>query len=180
MCDSPQADCGWRTTPMWREQAETEWALRVISIVTCCHSVKLCAHAARAFQSQQGGALTRMWRWCQVQPSQKERAIDAVRWKRRGCCCNLSVDVVLKVRFTTTGCALRVTPIYMWREQAIIEWSRRVISIIACWHCVKLCALATRASRSQHKKYKPTSLSFACPIFRVAEKSLVSFKFPWS
>jgi len=73
--------------------------------------------------------------------------------KRRGCCCNLSVDVVLKVRFTTTGCALRVTPIYMWREQAMIEWSRRVISIVAYWHCVKLCALATRASRSQHKKY---------------------------
>jgi len=30
-----------------------------------------------------------------------------------------------------TGCARRTTPIYMWREQAIIEWSRWVISIVA-------------------------------------------------
>ena len=28
-----------------------------------CHRVKLCALAARAFQSQQSGAMTRMWRW---------------------------------------------------------------------------------------------------------------------
>ena len=50
----------------------------------------------------------------------------------------------------------------MWREQGIIEWSRRVISIIACCHSVKLCALAVRAfwSQSQHKEY--TSFSFAC------------------
>jgi len=34
---------------MLREQAITEWTRRVISIVTCCHSLKLCAHAARAF-----------------------------------------------------------------------------------------------------------------------------------
>ena len=28
-----------------------EWSRRVISIVACCHSAKLCAHAARAFRS---------------------------------------------------------------------------------------------------------------------------------
>ena len=44
----------------------------------CCDSGKLCALAAQPFQSQQCGALTRMWRWYQVQPSQKERAIGAV------------------------------------------------------------------------------------------------------
>jgi len=49
-----------------------------------------------------------------------------------------------------------------WREQAMIEWSRRVISIIACCHSVKLCPLAVWAFWSQHKKY--TSLSFACLI----------------
>jgi len=30
---------------------------------------------------------------------------------------------------TRTGCAQRITPIYKWREHAIIEWSRRVIRI---------------------------------------------------
>jgi len=47
-------------------------------------SGKLCALAARPFQSQQSGALTRMWMWCQVQPSQKERAIGAVHCKNEG------------------------------------------------------------------------------------------------
>ena len=60
------------------------------------------------------------------------------------------------------GCAQRATHKHMWSEQAKIEWSCQVISIIACYHSVKLCALAVRAFWSQHKKY--TSLSFACLI----------------
>ena len=36
-------------TYMWREQAIIEWSWHVDSIVACCHSAKLCAHAARAF-----------------------------------------------------------------------------------------------------------------------------------
>ena len=71
-----------------------------MSIVAWCHSVKVCALAALPFQSQQSGALTRTWRWCQVQPSQKERAIGAFCWKNEGCCCNLSVGVALKVWFS--------------------------------------------------------------------------------
>jgi len=51
-----------------------------------------------------------------------------------------------------TGCARRITPICTWREQAIIEWSRRVISIVACCHNVKLCALSARAFRPQQRK----------------------------
>jgi len=47
-----------------------------------------------------------------------------------------------------TGCARR-TKIYVWREQAIIEWSRRVISIVACCYGAKLCARAARDFRSQ-------------------------------
>ena len=47
---SPRTECARRKTPyMWREQATIEWSRRVMSIVACCHSVKLCAHAARAF-----------------------------------------------------------------------------------------------------------------------------------
>jgi len=34
------------------------------SIVACYHSVKLCALAARAFWTQQNGAMSRMWRSC--------------------------------------------------------------------------------------------------------------------
>jgi len=39
---------------MWHEQAIIKWSHWVISIVACCHYVKFCACAARAFQSQQG------------------------------------------------------------------------------------------------------------------------------
>ena len=37
----------------------------------------------------------------------------------------------------------------MWREQAKIEWSHRVISIVACCHGAKLCAHAARDFRLQ-------------------------------
>jgi len=56
----------------------------MISIVACCHSAKLCAHAARDFRSQQNGAVTRMWRSCRVQPSHKEHAIGVVRCEKEG------------------------------------------------------------------------------------------------
>jgi len=46
--------------------------------------MKLCALAGQTFQSQQNGAVTRMLRWCQVQPSQKERAIGMVHYKKEG------------------------------------------------------------------------------------------------
>ena len=51
MSDSPRTECAWRATPIykWREQAIIEWSWHVISIVACCHSVKFCALATRAF-----------------------------------------------------------------------------------------------------------------------------------
>ena len=61
-----------------------EWSWHVISIVACSYSVKLCALATRSFQSQQNGAVNRMWRLCQVQTSQKEHAISAVCCKKEG------------------------------------------------------------------------------------------------
>jgi len=39
-------------TYMWREQAIIEWSWHMNSIVACCRSAKLCAHAARDFRSQ--------------------------------------------------------------------------------------------------------------------------------
>jgi len=56
----------------------------MISIVACCYSVKLCAHAAWDFRLQQNGAVTRMWRSCRVQPSHIERAIGVVCCKKEG------------------------------------------------------------------------------------------------
>jgi len=38
----------------------------------------------------------------------------------------------------------------MWHKQAIIEYSRQVISIVACCHGAKLCAYVARDFRSQH------------------------------
>jgi len=69
---------------MWCEQAEIKWARRGIFIVGWCNSGKLSALAAQPFQSRRSGALTRMWRWRQVQPSQKELAIGAVHSKNEG------------------------------------------------------------------------------------------------
>jgi len=63
----------------------------MISIVACCHGVKLCAHAARDFRSQENGAVTRMLRSYQVQPSHKECAIGVVCCKKEKCC----VDCVI-------------------------------------------------------------------------------------
>jgi len=138
------------TIYLWREQAITEWSHRLISIVACCHSVELCAHATRFFRSQQNGPVTRMWRSCCVKPSQKERAIGAVRCKKEGM-------LLQPLRWRCTECAVHHERnvreeqhrIYLWREQAITEWSRRLISIVACCHSVKLCAHATRSFRSQ-------------------------------
>ena len=65
-------------------------------------------------------------------------------------CCNLSCGVALNVWFTTNGMCAKNNNLYMWHEQAIIEWSRRVISIAACCHGAKLCANAARDFRSQH------------------------------
>ena len=88
----------------------------MISTVACCHSAKLCAHAALDFLSQQNGAVTRMWRLCWVQPSHKELVINLVRCKKEGCCCNLSGGVALMVWFTTNGmCVKNNTIIYVAR-----------------------------------------------------------------
>ena len=79
---------------------------RVISIVACCHSAKLWAHAARDFRSQQSGAVTRMWRSCGVQPSHEECAIGVLLCKKEGilsqrlrwCCVDCMIHHELDVR----------------------------------------------------------------------------------
>ena len=49
---------------MWREQAITEWSRRMISIIACCHSAKLCAHAAWSFSWQDYIRPTPPFQWC--------------------------------------------------------------------------------------------------------------------
>jgi len=123
MCDSPRTGCVWWTTLVRREQAEIKLVRRGIFIVAWCDSVKVCALAALPVQSQQSGALTRMWRWCQAKPSQKERAIGAVCWKNKGCCCNLSVGVALKVWF------LHAQYVKMTRDDHVLGFKSYDISI---------------------------------------------------
>jgi len=57
-------------------------------------------------------------------------------WRR-----NLSACVALNARFTTNGMCATNNTIYMWREQAIIEWSRW--SDLGAWPRVMLVKLVT-------------------------------------
>ena len=54
----------------------------------------------------------------------------------------------------------------MWREQAIIEWSWYVNSIVACCHSAKLCAHDARDFRSQQYQWR-TQKIFMGDWFRV-------------
>ena len=77
-------------------------------------------------------------------------------------CCNLSSGVVLIVWFTTNGMRAKNKNICMWREQAIIEWSWHVNSIVVCCHSAKLRAYAARDFRSQQyykQLFKSTAMS---------------------
>jgi len=94
-------------TYIWHEQAIIEWSWHVNSIVACCHSAKLCTHAARNFLSQQNGAVTRMWRLCEFSHHTKNVRLVWFVVKRRGCCCNLSGGVALNVWFTTNRMCMK-------------------------------------------------------------------------
>jgi len=73
---------------MQREQAIVREIASMIS--------KLCVHAARDFQSQQNGAVTRIWR-SGLSSAFTQRTCDRCGSfsKRRGCCCNLCGGVAL-------------------------------------------------------------------------------------
>jgi len=61
-------------------------------------------------------------------------------------CCNLSGGVALIVWFTTNGMCVKNKNISMWREQAIIEWSRwcdlgewpliMLVNLVNSWWCL--------------------------------------------
>jgi len=68
--------------------------------------------------------------------------LQPLRWCCVGCVLHHERDVREEQKY-----------MYTWREQAIIERLRRLISIVACCHIVKLCAHAARDFRSQHYVY---------------------------
>ena len=72
------------------------------------------------------------------------------------CCCNLSSGIALKVWFTKNRMWTKDNNIYTCREQAIIEWRRWAISIVACCHGAKLCAHATQDFWSQQNGAVPS------------------------
>ena len=95
-----------------------------------CEALRTC-HSG--FLIEQNGAVTRMWRSCQVQTSHKNN-MRSLRFivKRRDCCWNLSVDVALNVRLTTNGmCVKNNTHIY-------VTWTsnKRVISLGDLYCCL--------------------------------------------
>ena len=178
LCDSTRTECAWRITPYiyvarasngkrdcdvkalpilacerlnMMTSVREERLGRMISIVACCRGATLCAHATRDFRSQQ--------KWCcgqdvKVVPSSAftQRTCDwcGSLWKGGDVVATSPVVLRWLCDSTRTGCAWRITPLCMWREQAIREWSRRAISIVACCHGAKLCAHAARDFRSQH------------------------------
>ena len=88
----------------------------MIFIVDCCHSAKLCAHAARVSDRNK----MVLWPGCgrRGEFSLHTKNVGSVWFvvKRRGCCCNLSVGVALIVWFTTNGmCVKNNTIIYQRR-----------------------------------------------------------------
>jgi len=105
------------------------------------------ALAARAFRSQQKMVL---WPGCEGRAvwNLHKKHVRSLQFvvKTRGCCCNLSVGVVLNVWFTMNRICRKNNTTYMWCEQAIVEY---VNSIVAYCHSVKLCTLATQAFQSQ-------------------------------
>jgi len=74
----------------------------------------------------------------------KERVISAVRCKKGGCCCNLSVMVALNVRFTTNGmCVKNNTHIYLARTS-----NNRLIVACDLYCCLLPKCEALHTSRS--------------------------------
>ena len=127
------------------------YAAAVPCILTCGFSKRIITcYQARAEGSRHAGQETSL---ASLRSNLRCAGVNVLYWRKyfRHCwdCCNLSVGVALNARLTTNGmCAKNNTNIFVARPSNK-EWARRVISIVACCHSVKLCALTARAFRSQ-------------------------------
>jgi len=92
-------------------------------------------------------------------------------------CCNLSVRVALNARFTTNRMCAKNNTIYMWHEQAIVAWSRCVISIVACCQSVKLYAHAARAFWLQKLHCSQPYNPFCCLLSHISFYSMCMLLF---
>jgi len=94
-----------------------------------------------------------------MQPSQKECAIGVVCCKKKGCFCNLSVDVVLNVRFTMNGMCAKKKNLYI--QYMARTSNNRVISSGDLYCCLlsqcEVSGFAIRAFPSQ--QYQPCHLT---------------------
>jgi len=68
-----------------------------------------------------------------------------------GCVATTSLALCWNARFTTNGMCAKKNVIYVWYKHAIIEWSRHVISIVACCHSAKLCMLSRSSFPNRNK-----------------------------
>ena len=68
-------------------------------------------------------------------------------------CCNLSGGVALDAWFTTNGMCAKNNNIYAWREQAIIEWLRRGISVDTKWWTIEQNGQRTLRGIAPHDLY---------------------------
>jgi len=123
----------------WK-QPIMKWAQHVISVVACCHSAKLFAIDTQTLQLPQNGAVTRMWKQCQIRPLQKKCAIGVVWCKKEG--------MLLKTR--APWCSMC----------AIVQSTTNRI-------CAKNCTYMYMVQASEHGMWSPLLLattvrSFAC------------------
>jgi len=165
MYDSPRTGYAWRTSThiyvsrTSRNRMSTTWDLSCC-LLPQCEALHTCC-----------SVFPMITKWCfdedvKVVPGATftKRMCDSCGSLQKGGYVVATSQLMLRWKCDSphTGCAQRPTHKCMWHEQAILEWFRRVISIITCCHSVKLYALDGWAFWSQHKKY--TSLSFACLI----------------
>ena len=140
MCDSPPMRCVQRIPLiyMWCEQATLEWSWHVISVVACCYSVNLSALAAQAFQSQK----MVLWPGCEgrARCSLHKKNLWSVRFNAKGGDVVATSPLVLcwKCNSPQMGCVWRSRPTDAWHEQATLEWSWHVVSIVVCCQCEAL------------------------------------------
>jgi len=121
------AMCAKNTTHIYVVRTSNIRVIMACDLCCClllqCEPFRTCRSG---FPIAKNGAVTRMWRSCQVQPSQKELVIGAVQCKRRRCCCYVSVGVVLKVQFTTNGMCVKI------QTHRCMAWTSNIRVIMAC------------------------------------------------
>jgi len=153
MCDSPRTECTRRTTPIYVSETSRNrmrMTLDLYCLLAQCEALHTC---------RLGFPITTKWCFDQdvkVVPgaTSTKRMCSRCSSQQKGGDIVATSQLMLRWKCDSPqmGCAQRATHKYMWREQAIKEWSHQVISIIACCHSVKLCECSIRAFWSQHKK----------------------------